>query len=234
MSEKIGILSDIHGNYEALKKVLQSAKSKKINEFIFCGDLVGYYYEPKKCLNILSKYEVTFIKGNHEIMMKNFLKKKIKKDKILSKYGNGLFEAIKKLSNQEIKFLTGLRNTRSLKINNKIINISHGSPWSPNSYLYKDTPDKIYKKFKNLKEDIFILGNTHRQMKLNKFKKIILNPGSVGQPRDKRGLACWASINKNNFKIEFFSERYNKTKLFSQIKKIENDYLYNLKVLKKN
>ena len=234
MSEKIGILSDIHGNFEALKQVLRSAKNKNIKEFIFCGDLVGYYYEPKKCLNILSKYKVTFIKGNHEIMMNNFLKKKLKREKILSKYGNGLFEAIKKLSNKEIKFLIGLKNTKSIKINNKLINISHGSPWSPNSYLYKDSPNKLYKKFKHLKEDIFILGNTHRQMELKKYKKTIFNPGSVGQSRDKRGLACWASINKKDFKIEFFSERYNKTKLYRQIRKLENNFEYNLKALKKN
>ena len=48
MSNKIGILSDIHGNYDALEAVLKRAKKEKIDRFIFCGDLIGYYYEPKK------------------------------------------------------------------------------------------------------------------------------------------------------------------------------------------
>ena len=47
MSNKIGVLSDIHGNYDALEAVIKNAKKKGINNFIFCGDLVGYYYEPK-------------------------------------------------------------------------------------------------------------------------------------------------------------------------------------------
>ena len=46
MSSKIGILSDIHGNYNALKAVINKARKNKITSFIFCGDLIGYYYVP--------------------------------------------------------------------------------------------------------------------------------------------------------------------------------------------
>ena len=76
MSSKIGILSDIHGNYNALKAVINKARKNKITSFIFCGDLIGYYYEPKKCLDLLSKLKVDYIKGNHEIMLDDYLNNK--------------------------------------------------------------------------------------------------------------------------------------------------------------
>ena len=104
MSNKIGILSDIHGNYDALEAVLKRAKKEKIDRFIFCGDLIGYYYEPKKCLDILSKFKVDYIKGNHEIMLSDYLNNKISKEDILEKYGNGLFKAIEQFSKKQIDF----------------------------------------------------------------------------------------------------------------------------------
>ena len=82
MSNKIGVLSDIHGNYDALKTVIKNAKKKGINNFIFCGDLIGYYYEPKKCIDLLSEFKVDYIKGKHEIMLEDYINKKINKDLI--------------------------------------------------------------------------------------------------------------------------------------------------------
>ena len=131
MSNKIGILSDIHGNYDALKAVINKAQKNKITSFIFCGDLIGYYYEPKKCFDILSKFKVDYIKGNHEIMLSNYLNNKINKEDILKKYGHGLFKAIEQFSKKQIDFLLSLDHCKTIEINRKLIKISHGSPWSP-------------------------------------------------------------------------------------------------------
>ena len=231
MSSKIGILSDIHGNYDALKAVINKAQKNKITSFIFCGDLIGYYYEPKKCLDLLSKFKVDYIKGNHEIMLGDYLNNKIRKEDILSKYGNGLFKAVEQLSKKQIDFLLSLDHSKTIKINNKIIKISHGSPWSPFDYIYSNSPVEKIKKFSSCKEDIFILGNTHHQMNITKYSKVIFNPGSVGQPRDLKGGAAWATLDKKNFKVDFFYEKYNKSKLLKEIKKIEKHNHYNYRAL---
>ena len=231
MSSKIGILSDIHGNYDALKAVLNKAKKKKITNFIFCGDLIGYYYEPKKCFDILSKFKVDYIKGNHEIMLDDYLNNKIRKEDILPKYGNGLFKAIEQLSNKQIDFLLSLNHSKTIEINKKLIKISHGSPWSPFDYIYSNSSEETFKKFSNCKEDIFILGNTHHQMNVKKYSKAIFNPGSVGQPRDSKGKAAWATLDKKNFKVDFFYEKYNKDKLLQKVKEIEKQNHYNYRVL---
>ena len=231
MSNKIGILSDIHGNYDALKAVLKRAKKKKIDHFIFCGDLIGYYYEPKKCFDILSKFKVDYIKGNHEIMLSDYLNNKISKVDILEKYGNGLFKAIEQFSKKQIDFLLSLDHCKTIEINKKLIKISHGSPWSPFDYIYPNSSKEIFKKFDNCNEDIFILGNTHRQMNIKKYSKVIFNPGSVGQARDFKGKAGWATLDKKNFQVNFFCEEYNKDKLLKKVKQIEKQNHYNYKAL---
>ena len=98
-------------------------------------------------------------------------------------------------------------------------------------YIYSNSPEEKFKKFASCKEDIFILGNTHHQMNIEKYSKIILNPGSVGQARDIKGKAAWATLDKKNFKVDFFYEKYNKEKLLQLVKKIEQQNHYNYRAL---
>ena len=75
---KICILSDIHGNYDALKKCVSEAKKLKVKKFLCLGDYVGYYYEPDKCIDLLIKLKAICIKGNHENIFLEILKNKKK------------------------------------------------------------------------------------------------------------------------------------------------------------
>ena len=52
---QIALISDIHGNYDALKAVLKDIKKLKINKVYCLGDIVNYYYEPNKCIDIFIK-----------------------------------------------------------------------------------------------------------------------------------------------------------------------------------
>ena len=61
----IYIISDIHGNIDALKKFFKSIYLKPEDKIYALGDYVGYYYHPNECLNLLRKYKVNCIKGNH-------------------------------------------------------------------------------------------------------------------------------------------------------------------------
>ena len=68
-------------------------------------------------------------------------------------------------------------------------------------------------------------------MNIKKYSKVIFNPGSVGQSRDLKGRAAWATLDKKNFNVDFFYEKYNKNKLLKQIKKIEKQNHYNYRAL---
>ena len=104
---KIGLLSDIHANAYALSSVFNAAKKLNVKKIIFCGDYVGYYFEPSKVLSLLNRWDWIGIKGNHESMLINILKKDFQK-KINKKYGLGLYYASKKLTQKQIKYLIDL------------------------------------------------------------------------------------------------------------------------------
>ena len=63
---KYAILSDIHGNLEALEAVLIHSEEEKIDRFIALGDLVGYGVDPVACINRLRDYNFTCVLGNHD------------------------------------------------------------------------------------------------------------------------------------------------------------------------
>ena len=64
---KIAVFSDIHGNLDALQNVIDEAQKQNIHNFICLGDYVGYYYEPEKCLDLLSKKNVELLRATTKI-----------------------------------------------------------------------------------------------------------------------------------------------------------------------
>ena len=105
---KICILSDIHGNYDALKKCIEEAKKNDVEIILCLGDYVGYYYEPEKCIDLLIKEKAVCIKGNHENILLDLLKNKKKLALFISKYGSGINLALKKLKKKHVNFIKKL------------------------------------------------------------------------------------------------------------------------------
>ena len=218
---KICILSDIHGNYDALKKCLVEAK-KNDAEIILClGDYVGYYYEPEKCIDLLIKEKAICIKGNHENILLDLLKDKKKLPLFVSKYGNGINLALKKLKKKHLNFIKKLDDNKEIVIDNLRFLLSHGSPWDANRYIYPNKFKNYINKFNKYNYDFFLLGNTHIQMKKRIQNNIVLNPGSVGQPRDGDDLAKWAIIDTKTRKIFFKKTKFNSNSLIKKIKKYD-------------
>jgi len=218
---KICILSDIHGNYDALKKCLVEAK-KNDAEIILClGDYVGYYYEPEKCIDLLIKEKAICIKGNHENILLDLLKDKKKLPLFVSKYGNGINLALKKLKKKHVNFIKKLDDNKEIVIDNLRFLLSHGSPWDANLYIYPNKFNNYINKFNKYNYDFFLLGHTHIQMKKRIKNNIVLNPGSVGQPRDGDNLAKWAIIDTKTRKIFFKKTKFNSSSLIKKIKKYD-------------
>ena len=218
---KICILSDIHGNYDALKKCLVEAK-KNDAEIILClGDYVGYYYEPEKCIDLLIKEKAICIKGNHENILLDLLKDKKKLPLFVSKYGNGINLALKKLKKKHVNFIKKLDDNKEIVIDNLRFLLSHGSPWDANLYIYPNKFNNYINKFNKYNYDFILLGHTHIQMKKRIKNNIVLNPGSVGQPRDGDDLAKWAIIDTKTRKIFFKKTKFNSNSLIKKIKKYD-------------
>jgi putative phosphoesterase len=219
---RIALISDVHGNFDALKAVMEDIKKLKIDKVYCLGDIVNYYYEPHKCINIFIKKKIKSIKGNHENIFFETLKNNKKRDHYSKIYGRSIDVNFKKLKKNHIVFLKKLKEKLTIKIKNLKIILAHGSPWSTNTYIYPNFQKTIKKALAKYNADYIFLGHTHIPMniKINR-KTSIINPGSVGQPRNKCNNACWATFDTENREINFIVTKYRKKKLIQNINKYE-------------
>lgn len=210
---KLGILSDIHANLEALEAVLSFLK-EKVEKLIVVGDVLGYGPDPNECLKILTRQKATFVKGNHEAGLLSGDLSKFHKSAALSlKWTREKIEAdwlgeIKAWSEELIK-----NNTCFV----------HGSP-DNKLFGYINTSKQAEKSLSLLNSPVCFHGHTHfpvafrKQISSPRIEKLpadfggrltiqieqdylyLIDIGSVGQPRDGLPDAC-ASIYDSEKKI---------------------------------
>lgn len=231
---KVAFISDIHGNYDALNAVLKQIKKLNVSKIYCLGDLVNYYYDPDKCIEVLIKNNVQCIRGNHEKIFFKTLKDNKKKNYYSKLYGNSIKNNLVKLNKKHIFFLKSLPTQKRININNSKILLAHGAPWKSDFYFYPNIKKKWFKKISKYKYDTIILGHTHIPMKikLNK-KKLLINTGSVGQPRDKTCNASWLLLDASKMDYKIIKTKYNKKRLKNQIKRYDSNNIIVLKFFKK-
>ena len=227
---KIAILSDIHSNVYALESVLNAVKKKSIDTLIIAGDFVGYYFWPADVFNLLKDWDLVAIRGNHDQMLE---KAKIDKDYLIKKckkYGSGLSVAIEQLDKDRFTWLTNLPDLLEYKTPDGNILICHGSPWIDDEYIYPDADDKSLGRYDALNVKWVIQGHTHYSMHKNIGDVTLINPGSVGQPRNKKPGAHWALLDTSLNRVDFFCEQYDIKKVVEESKKRhpEIPYLANI------
>ena len=180
----LAIISDIHGNLPALKVVLEKIEDADL--IICAGDLVGYNPYPNEVIWEIKKRKIPCILGNHDRAV------------ITDDYSNfNIYAKIaamwtrKALTRENLIFLASLKSSmRSLEYENFKISVHHGSPWDEDYYVYPDMVRESILEYEN--PDLLVLGHTHVPF-IKRFKKgTILNPGSVGQPRDGDPRASYA------------------------------------------
>lgn len=214
----IYIISDIHGNIDALEKFFDSIKIQSKDKIYALGDYVGYYYYPNECLNLLRKYKVNCIKGNHDInLIKSIKNKKLLKE-FCKKYGNSYEETVKKITIKNLNFLKNMKKNMKIIFSDYKVLLSHGAPWKNDCYIYPNVDRKTLNKFLDYDYDIFFVGHTHRKYTHKHKKKIIYNPGSVGQPRDGNKGINWIEFDPKYKSISFKNRRYNTSKIKQEIK----------------
>jgi putative phosphoesterase len=229
---RIGLLSDIHGNAHALKSVLKSAREKGVDKILCCGDYVGYYYEPDEVMFLLNDWDWVGISGNHEAMLLDWLNGKNQND-IMAKFGSGISTAAEKLSHKTASYLYEMPSLKKLNISSKKVILCHGSPWDRDVYIYPDASQDIVNKMFEYDPDfdVLIYGHTHYPLIWEKNKKKIINPGSVGQPRDRKPGASWALWETDTQNITFFREKYDPGPVIELCRQYDPDIKYLAEVL---
>ncbi|MDD8031869.1 MAG: metallophosphoesterase family protein [Acidobacteriota bacterium] len=216
------VFSDIHGNLEALEAVLKDVSRKRIDRCIFLGDLVGYGASPNEVIQkVISLKHLSMVRGNHD--------KAVCGLESIQTFNPVAAAAIqwtgKALNKKHLQLLAGL--TKSPLVIHKQITICHGAPFDEDYYIfgefdaveafnYFDTPicffghthfPFIYMEMDETVEGTFIQGN-HLEIKLEKGARYLINPGSIGQPRDRDPRAAYAIYDSEQRKIKFYRVEY--------------------------
>ena len=216
---KVGIVSDIHANSDALSEVAAELKALGIETLLVAGDTVGYYYNINLVREILSQFEIYEVRGNHEDQILSEDESKWREYE--EKYGSGLRRNRLDLEQAGLNYIRTLQHPISMKILNRKFTIAHGSPRNINEYLYQNSDEATWGEILEIDTDILVLGHTHHQM-IKKFNgKLIINPGSVGQNRSAKSIADWAILDLVSMSVEFKSTRYRSEPLIAQCEKFD-------------
>jgi predicted phosphodiesterase len=206
MIKKIAVISDIHANADALEAALGELKKECVDLTIFLGDILTYGCQPLKVIDRLIEYKsrnfTIFIKGNHDQFyfdLQNGVKNTdYKLPKFVEESISWTSEQIKSI-NLESEFIW----RENYILGN--VYFSHANPFSYGNWCYVENPDELKNSFLELQKKsllVGIFGHSHRQMfvcmksgklhKINNFhldingsNQLIINAGSVGQPRSR-------------------------------------------------
>lgn len=202
---KIGIISDIHANKVALDAVLKDMK--EVDKLICCGDIVGYGPRPKQCVEKVREICDLCVQGNHDRDIAN----PERYHKNTGVY-DGLKHAKNRLDTDQFNWITSLNPTDTFDE----YKIAHSHPVNIDQYVYP----REFKSMMQYMQDNkgLFLGHTHYQHAEVQNEKLILNPGSVGQPRDGDKRAAYAIIDTNNNQYSLNRVGYDIQKVQEQIR----------------
>lgn len=224
---KICFFSDIHGNLYALEEFLTKSKELEIDQYIFCGDIFGYYYEQDAVISKLKNINGLFsLKGNHDQYYLDICLGLENEDRLVKKYGSSYKNITTKISVENKKFVENMMDSLVFNFGGKRIGVFHGSPMDPgNGRVYPDTDLLESDGYTNY--DYVVLGHTHYRMVRHIGSTTVINPGSIGQPRDKNGFS-FVTLTIPNGEIEFHEITWNKNEL---VKDIEINDMGNAKLI---
>lgn len=204
MTIRILLISDIHGNYPALKAIDQQLNASSFHYIINSGDSLVYAPFPNETLNWLAEHKVFSILGNTDrkviklLSGKSFQKPGKPEKRIMY---TSTAEALSKVSRH---YLLSLDKTSKLKLHppkktakkpKMRLGIFHGSPADHDEFLFADTPDaRFHELAEQTKCHIVVTGHSHTPYHKNLSNVHFINPGSVGRMFDGNPRASCATL----------------------------------------
>ena len=185
---EIGVISDVHGNTVALDAVF--ADMPAVDALACAGDVVGYNPWHAECVAAVRERSIPTVSGNHDRAVASETRFAFN-----SMAGAGVAHARETLTEDQIEWLRSLPTTRR-EFDGRV-RIVHGHPENPDRYTYTGefSPDLLGE------EDVLVLGHTHVQGHERFDEGVVMNPGSVGQPRDGDPLAAYAVLDLDDLTV---------------------------------
>jgi putative phosphoesterase len=192
---RIAVLSDVHSNRVAFEAVL--ADMPDVDALICAGDVVGYNPWPAECVELVRERDVSTVMGNHDRAVASGTAFRFN-----SMAQAGVEHARKRLSESQIAWLADLPTER--RAFDGRVKIVHGHPDDPDHYTM---PEEFSPALLG-DEDVLVMGHTHVQHHEIFDEGIVLNPGSVGQPRDGDPRAAYAVLDLDDLTVELHRVEY--------------------------
>ena len=205
-SMRYAIIADIHSNLDAFQVVLQDIENRGGVEEIWClGDIVGYGPQPVECIELLRRHCHICVAGNHDLAATGKLD--------TTCFNHAAAEAASwtagRLSPEDIDYLQSL----PLKLEREDFTLVHGSPREP-VWEYVVSPPTAAASFAYFDTRFCLIGHSHVPMVfdldrdgicnlqqlpeelglMQEEKRLIINCGAVGQPRDGDPRASYAIL----------------------------------------
>lgn len=205
---KIAVLSDIHGNINALETVLgEFWEDESFEKILFLGDYCHAGPCPDAtaffCQQLSENPRYEFIQGNTDKMIADYSEEvyeNLAKD--FPVMANALQSDVKLIKDSEKEFLANLPEQKMLELNGVKVLMVHGSPRKQNENIYSTLPiEDIEEMISGTDADLILCGHTHIPCGIQTTtNQTIVNVGSVGRPFTQDAMPCYVTIEINDDK----------------------------------
>ena len=227
---KIAIISDIHGNLEALKATLKNIEKRNVDRIICLGDTIAKGIHPKECLDLIKENCEIVLQGNcdaHFSMEHEHIDKMPEQEQKRIKWNQSL------INKEDREYLLKLPFCYEFYMSGSLVRLFHATPTVNNkAILNVDSIETKYQMFlpsKNtvsqMKADVVIYGHIHHPYMDKIYNKTLINVGSVGKSfdviRNKNKDSNVLETTKSNYLIiegEYNSKEYNSDIAFQFVK----------------
>ncbi len=218
---KVAVISDIHANLHALEAVLKDVDGRGVDEIWCLGDAVGYGAYPGECVTRLNESCSVFLLGNHDLAA-------LREIDIGSFSPSAAASARwtrENMAEEAFEILRGLEGTSSRR---EGIGLFHASPRDP-IWEYVVDSEMAEDNLDFQEESVALIGHSHISLYFTRVDEMsrvssvlapegteltmtqgkwLVNPGSVGQPRDGDPRAAWAELDTESLRIRFHRVEY--------------------------
>ncbi|MDP9350125.1 MAG: metallophosphatase family protein [Chloroflexota bacterium] len=214
---RFGIISDIHGNLVALQTVLDSMGS--VDQYWCLGDVVGYGPDPEECVQTLLDLDHVVVMGNHDAAAVGVISPR----SFNGEARRALEWTTRQLGRESLSYLKSMPEQLP---RNEIL-LVHGTPRDP-IWEYLTSVEQAREVFSGMENAYTFVGHTHVPLVFVQDRdgqvlagtpqdgmllklaseRVLVNPGSVGQPRDGDPRAAYAVVDSEQMTVEFHRVEY--------------------------
>ncbi|MBR0133982.1 metallophosphoesterase family protein [Candidatus Saccharibacteria bacterium] len=231
---RIGIISDLHSNPDALQAVFDEFDRQKVEKMIFIGDILGIGHRSEECVKLLmsrSKQLIGAVSGNHEgyffVAMPKYFHGDPKRpiDPEIVRYFAWNHS---QLSQDSIEFLRKLPKEQTIETDGAKIFVTHyptGKAGVYDPFIPKPTLAECEELFKDYNADVYLFGHTHFLLEQRNDHQYFINPGSVGCPIETNSASA-GILDIDNGKITYqrIDAYYDIQKVIDETKQLIPEY----------